>query len=44
MSIFISSELHVNAKDKDGDTPLRTAADNDYTDIVNILKAHGAKK
>ena len=35
---------HVDAKDKDGRTALMKAAREGHTDIVNLLKEHGASE
>lgn len=41
---LIELKADVNAKTKDGDTPLKAAMKGDQEDIVKILKAAGAKK
>ena len=41
---LIELKANVNAKTKDGDTPLKAAMKGDQDDIVQLLKAAGAKK
>ena len=41
---LIELKADVNAKTKDGDTPLSAAAKGDQEDIIKLLKAAGAKK
>jgi ankyrin repeat protein len=41
---LIELKANVNAKTKDGDTPLKAAMKGDQDDIVKLLKAAGAKK
>jgi ankyrin repeat protein len=41
---LVELKADVNAKTKDGDTPLKAAMKGDQDDIVKILKAAGAKK
>ena len=41
---LVDLKADVNAKTKDGDTPLKIAMKGDQDDIVKILKAAGAKK
>ena len=41
---LVELKADVNAKTKDGDTPLKAAMKGDQDDVVKILKAAGAKK
>ena len=41
---LVELKADVNAKTKDGDSPLKAAMKGDQDDIVKILKAAGAKK
>jgi uncharacterized protein len=41
---LVDLKADVNAKTKDGDTPLKAAMKGDQDDVVKILKAAGAKK
>jgi ankyrin repeat protein len=42
--LLIAKAADVNAKDKDGHTPLWYAKDKDRTEIVKLLRKHGAKE
>ncbi|MGD8499618.1 MAG: ankyrin repeat domain-containing protein [Phycisphaerales bacterium] len=42
--VLISNGADINAKTKDGSTALSLAKDRGYTDIVELLKKHGAKE
>jgi ankyrin repeat protein len=42
--VLISNGADINAKTKDGGTALSLAKDRGYTDIVELLKKHGAKE
>lgn len=42
MRLLLAAGADVNAKNERGDTPLSVAAEKGYTDIVELLRAHGA--
>lgn len=42
--VLIEAGADVNAKDKNGRTALIGAADRGFSEIVNLLKKHGAHK
>jgi cytohesin len=44
VELLIAKGANVNARDGDSRTPLRYAQDNGYTEIVNLLRQHGAKE
>jgi ankyrin repeat protein len=44
VKLLIDLKANVNARTKDGDTPLKAAQKGDQTDIIEILKAAGAKE
>jgi len=41
--LFIKHGANVNAKNKDGATPLDIATKNEYKDMIQLLKKHGTK-
>jgi len=41
---LIDLKANVNFRTKDGDTPLKAAQKGDQTDLIEILKAAGAKQ
>lgn len=44
VKLLIDLKANVNVRTKDGDTPLKAAQKGDQTDIIEILKAAGAKE
>jgi ankyrin repeat protein len=44
VQLLIDLKANVNARTKDGDTPLKAAQKGDQTEIIEILKAAGAKE
>jgi len=44
VNLLITKGVDVNAKDKRGRTPLQLAEQNGYTEIVELLRKHGAKE
>ena len=42
--LLIAKGADVNARDSDGNTPLSTAASASHTDMVELLKKHGARE
>ena len=44
VKLMVAHKADVNAKDKDGATPLRWAIDHGKKDIADLLRQHGAKE
>ncbi len=42
--LLLSKGADVNAKDKDGKTPLRYALDYKHPNVASVLRQHGAKE
>jgi ankyrin repeat protein len=42
--LLLDSKATVNAKDKNGCTPMRLAALNGHKDIVELLRRHGGRE
>jgi len=44
VQLLLAKGAEVNARKKDGKTALILAVEDDHKDIVDLLRAHGAKK
>ena len=44
MELLIANGAEVNVKAKSGDSPLSLAKDKGHTEIVELLRKHGAKE